>query len=111
MFQPHRLFYLLYFPDYKIEDGIESKKLKTEFMKEEIHVGKWIKKKMEESGRKVTWLAQKLNCNRNNIYDIYKRVSINTDMLMEICNCLNINPNDCYFEQKNEENIEKNDRV
>lgn len=54
----------------------------------ELHIGKEIKRIVKEQGRQTQWFADKLNCNRNNIYDIYKRPYIDTDVLLRISNAL-----------------------
>ena len=35
-------------------------------------------------GCNVTWLAARLNCDRRNIYDIFRRVTIDTQLLAQI---------------------------
>jgi len=54
----------------------------------EIHVGKMIQKKMEEEGRAVRWLAQKLSCNRSNIYKIYEKPNMDVKQLLHISRIL-----------------------
>lgn len=55
---------------------------------EELHIGEEIKRIVKEQGRQTQWLADKLNCDRNNIYDIYKRRYIDTGVLLRISNAL-----------------------
>jgi len=50
-----------------------------------IHIGCLIKSKLEDDGRSVQWLAERIKCNRANVYDIFKRTSIDTDLLLNIC--------------------------
>jgi len=76
-------------------------------MSEAIHIGKLIQQKMEDDGRKVSWLAQKIGCNRNNIYQIYQRQSIDTKTLIKICISLEINLFSNYFEYINEQILKK----
>ena len=33
----------------------------------------------------VTWLATRLNCDRRNVYDIFRRSTIDTQLLAQIC--------------------------
>ena len=54
----------------------------------ELHIGKEIKRIVKEQGRQTKWLADKLNYDRNNIYDIYKRRYIDTGVLLRISNAL-----------------------
>lgn len=50
----------------------------------EIHIGKLIKAEMQRQGRRAVWLAEQLGCHRNNVYLIYSRSWIDTEMLMKI---------------------------
>jgi len=58
-------------------------------MKNEIHIGKMIQDKMEEGGRKAIWLAQKLSCDRSNIYKIYEKPNMDIIQLLHISQILN----------------------
>lgn len=58
--------------------------LKHQFMK----LGEIIKKKVEESGLKVSAFAQKINVSRNNVYDIYDRETVDTGLLFNISKVL-----------------------
>ena len=49
-----------------------------------IHIGKEIHDELLRQGRSVMWLSQHLDCNRTNIYNIFCRESISTDLLMKI---------------------------
>lgn len=54
-------------------------------MPQEYHIGKMIKKQLQHRQHTVTWFADKLCCNRQNIYDIYSRRSVDTELLHRIC--------------------------
>ncbi|MDR1221763.1 MAG: helix-turn-helix domain-containing protein [Tannerella sp.] len=54
-----------------------------------IHIDKLIQAKMKAEGRSVTWLAKQLNCDRSNIYKIYRKTTIDTALLSHICELLN----------------------
>ena len=58
-------------------------------MKNEIHIGKLIREKMEEEGRKTIWLARKLSCDRSNIYKIYGKPNMDLTQLLHISRILN----------------------
>ena len=47
-------------------------------------IGEKIREELARQERTVTWLARKLNCNRQNVYDIFKRSTIDTELLMRI---------------------------
>jgi len=58
-------------------------------MKDEIHIGKMIREKMEGGGHKSTWLAQTLSCGRSNIYKIYENPNMAIIQLLHISRILN----------------------
>lgn len=49
-----------------------------------IHIGQLIKAELERQERSVTWFAKRLYCERTNVYSIFKRESIDTDLLLRI---------------------------
>ena len=49
-----------------------------------VHIGKAIKAELERQERSVTWFAKKLYCERTNVYSIFKRESIDTELLLRI---------------------------
>lgn len=56
-----------------------------------IHIGKKIEDEVRHQERTVSWFARKLYCNRQNIYDIFKRESIDTTLLRRISEILEHN--------------------
>lgn len=55
-----------------------------------IHIGKLIESELRRQERTPTWLARKINCERPNIYYIFKQSSINTELLFLISQALNV---------------------
>lgn len=53
-----------------------------------LHIGKLIKEELERQERTVSWFARKLYCDRSNIYKIFKRPTIDTELLLRISNIL-----------------------
>lgn len=51
---------------------------------EPIFIGKIIEEELRRQERTVTWLSRKINCDRRNIYDIFSRTSIDTDLLYRL---------------------------
>lgn len=51
---------------------------------ERMHIGSLIKDELERQERTVSWFARKLNCDRSNIYKLFKRQNIDTDLLLRI---------------------------
>ncbi len=47
-------------------------------------IGEKIRAVLKEQRRSAIWLAEQLNCNRVNIYDIYERQNIDCELLLRI---------------------------
>lgn len=58
-------------------------------MRDEIHIGKLIREKMEEERRSADWLANQLSCTRANVYKIYGKSNIDIARLLQISRTLN----------------------
>ena len=56
-----------------------------------IHIGELIRQRLCEIERTPTWLARKINCDRTNIYKIFQRASIDTELLSRISKALEYN--------------------
>lgn len=54
----------------------------------EFHIGKLIKAELLRQGRSITWLSKQVNCSRENLYKLFMRPWINTDLLFEISKAL-----------------------
>lgn len=61
----------------------------------QIFIGKSIEYELRNQERSAVWLARKLNCNRTNIYKIFNRSTIDTELLLRISNVLQRN----FFEE------------
>lgn len=51
---------------------------------EPIFIGKIIEEELRRQERTVTWLSRNIHCDRRNIYDIFSRTSIDTDLLYKL---------------------------
>jgi len=49
-----------------------------------VHIGKQIETELRRQERSVAWFARNLYCERTNVYDIFKRKSIDTELLLRI---------------------------
>ena len=49
-----------------------------------MHIGKLIKEKVKEKNKTSVWLAQQMSYSRTNIYKLYDKKSIDTDVLFRI---------------------------
>ena len=65
-----------------------------------IHVGKKIKEEVHKQNFTITSFAKKINRSRNVVYDIFKRESIDTDLLNKIGKVLNCDFFSMYSSQK-----------
>lgn len=65
-----------------------------------IHVGKKIKEEIHKQNFSVTLFAKKINRSRNVVYDIFRRESIDTDLLNKIGKILNCDFFSMYSSQK-----------
>lgn len=55
-----------------------------------LHIGEIIREELARQERTPTWLARKINCQRPNVYYIFRQPSINTDLLYQISKALNV---------------------
>ncbi len=53
-----------------------------------IHIGKLIKAEVYKQKIPISWFAQKLYCDRTNIYKIFNRQSIDSELLLRISKIL-----------------------
>ena len=53
-------------------------------------IGEIIKEELNKQGKTTVWLAEQLGCHRTNIYKVYGRATIDTGMLYQICQVLNM---------------------
>ena len=56
--------------------------------KDMLHIGEAIQELMKRQGKTSTWLAQALCCDRTNVYNIYRRSSLDTLLLRRISKVL-----------------------
>ena len=54
------------------------------FLLSMVHIGEAKKSELLRQERSISWLARKLYCDRSNVYDIFQRRSIDTDLLLRI---------------------------
>lgn len=52
------------------------------------HIGKHIMEVLEAQGHSARWLGEQLPCERSNVYNIFKRSSIGTDLLFRLSEVL-----------------------
>lgn len=54
-----------------------------------IHIGKRLREILREQGHTVCWLAEQIPCERSNVYNIFQRPAINTELLATLSSVLN----------------------
>jgi len=57
----------------------------------DIHIGPIIKQKFQDSSMMVEEFAEKINCERTTVYDIFRRKSVDSELLFKISEALNLN--------------------
>ena len=55
------------------------------------HIGQIIEKELHRQERSVTWCARRLYCDRTNVYNIFRRQSLDTELLLRISIILEYN--------------------
>jgi len=67
-------------------------------LQDEIHIGKLIKNRLCENGQKASWLANKIRLRRDSVYKVFDRKSIDTALLLLVCETLKTNFFEYYCE-------------
>jgi len=60
----------------------------NQYQNDDFHIGQLIKAELARQGRSITWLASQVNCTRENMYKLFQRPWINTDLLFQISKAL-----------------------
>ncbi len=80
-------------------------------MNEELHLGTLIKQKVKEKGLSVTEFARRIHCTRRNVYEIFKKNSLDTDLIKRISTVLDLSILSVFYQptSKTEKEININD--
>ena len=54
-----------------------------------MNIGKHIEETLRKQGKSASWLATQMPCERTNVYNIFKRKSLDVRLLMRISVILN----------------------
>lgn len=68
-------------------------------MSQQILIGRLIESELHRQERTTVWFARKLGCNRTNAYKIFRRESIDTELLFRISQILQCNFFEIYSRQ------------
>ena len=83
--------------DYGIFVELTQKQSKVMDTMKDVHIGQLIKEELQRQGRSVGWLADKIFCEKSNIYKMFRRKSIDLYQLMRISEALDHNfLKDCF---------------
>ncbi len=64
-----------------------------------LHIGKLIRKRMEEQQITIVWLAKHLSCSRTNVYKLLNKYSLDTEILAKISKLLDFDFFSLYSEE------------
>lgn len=67
-----------------------------------IHIGHIIERELHLQERSVSWFARKLYCDRTNVYKIFRKSSIDAELLLRISFILNRNFFSYYIKEYKE---------
>lgn len=67
-----------------------------------MHIGSIIREQLKKDGRSVVWLARELGCHRTNIYNLFDKYSIDTQLLERISIIMQYNFFDLYRQETDE---------
>ena len=72
--------------------------------KKTMNIGKHIEEILRKQGKSAAWLATQIPCERTNVYNIFKRKSLDVRLLMRISVILEYD----FFKELSEEAFPKN---
>ncbi len=56
-----------------------------------IHIGHIIQAQLKADKRSVGWLAREIGCTRNNVYKIFNKPSLDSDLILSISKAIGFN--------------------
>ena len=66
-----------------------------------VHIGSIIEQKVKENSMSIKEFAERINCERSNVYHIFKQKSIDSELLIRISETLNYDFfNEIYLDKK-----------
>ena len=76
-----------------------------------MHIGTILREKLKTDGKSVVWLARELGCHRTNIYNLFDKNSLDTQLLQRISIIMNYNFFELYREDTERKINEKSSNV
>ena len=56
-----------------------------------IHIGQLIREQLKADDRNVSWLARKIGCSRNHLYKVFRKPSLDGELLLSISLAMKFN--------------------
>ena len=56
-----------------------------------FHIGKLVQERLKYEERSISWLARKIGCDRSNVYRIFEREHLDSELLMKLSVVLDYN--------------------
>lgn len=72
-----------------------------------LHIGKFIKEELERQHKSPTWLAHEINCERPNIYNIFGRCSMDSELIARLSIALKVNIFELLAKEVQKEQIQQ----
>lgn len=91
VYAPFLLFYMYYGCVSCLFLSFLTKQISLQIIVMNFHVGALIQREMKRQERTPSWLSKKIFCDRTNIHKIYKKKSIDSELLYNISKALNHN--------------------
>lgn len=57
----------------------------------DIHIGQLIQEQLKKDQRSVGWLSRQISCTRNNLYKVFKKPSLDAELLLRISKAMKFN--------------------
>lgn len=57
----------------------------------DIHIGQLIQEQLKKDQRSMGWLARQISCTRNNLYKVFKKASLDAELLLRISKAMHFN--------------------
>ena len=56
-----------------------------------IHIGQLIHEQLKADQRSVSWLAREIHCTRNNVYKLFNKPSLDSNLILKISQAMQFN--------------------
>ena len=64
---------------------------KQQAMEQPFHIGQLIQAQLKADQRSVGWLAREIGCSRNHLYKVFRKPSLDGELLLRISMAMNFN--------------------